>query len=90
MKPVQVAANVRVGIQMYGDLSDSNIYFFREIYIEYLFCAWHFVGPEDKVMNKINFLSSWDLPLGEGIRKELTSFFSLLFFFFLSGSIIDL
>lgn len=56
--------------------------FFREIYIEYLFCAWHFVGPEDKVVNKINFLSSGDLPPGEGIRKELTSFFSFFSFFF--------
>lgn len=81
MKPVQVTASVRVGMQMYGDLSDSKIYFFREIYTEYLFCAWHFVGPEDKVVNKINFLSSWDLPPGEGIRKELTFFFLLFFFF---------
>ena len=81
MKPVQVTARVGVGIQMYGDLSDSNFFFFQEIYIEYLFCAWHFVGPENKVVNKINFLSSWDLPPGEGIRKELTSFFSFFFFF---------
>ena len=32
MKPVQVTARVRVGIQMYGDLSDSNIFFSRNIY----------------------------------------------------------
>lgn len=68
MKPVQVTAHARAGIQMYGDLSDSNI--FQKIYIEYLFCAWHFVGPEDKVVNKINFLSSWDLPPGEESEKN--------------------
>ena len=33
MKPVQVTADVRAGIQMYGDLSDSNIFFFSKKYI---------------------------------------------------------
>lgn len=40
-------------------------------YLEYLLCAWHFVGVEDKAVDEIKFFSFWGFYPVERIREEL-------------------